>query len=742
MKALWTIPTLAALCASALLVSPLYTAASAPTQNPKLDKFIEPIAEAVDEQRQGSLMNRALLRQNVRANSPLEARWNEAGAVQVYLHYAAGGAGPDLTALKQLGATGIVKSDALAVVQAWVPAEELRAAGELPGVERVSLPRYAYRKDTSSTRRLTYTGSVDTQGDTLLGAQVFRNTTGITGKGIAVGVISDGDDHTGDSQKSGDLPPSIFNDPNDSNGGFSPKSSGDEGTAMMEIVYDLAPGVKQLGFCGPQSTVDFVTCLNDFNTSMGANVIVDDLGFEGGAMFSDDAFNTAVKSFADSHTGIQLVTAAGNGALGYWQGTWTPTSQTITVNGITYNQAMNFGTAGSPVTYLQIDTSNALPGDQISYQVEWNDPWSDTSKANLNDDYDVVVFNISTPPSPAGSAAVACNQGINVGPASSGTFCNQSNTQSRTSPGPQPIQGSAWTKSQQFYYLEVLQGASGYGTPGPNLKILITDNTNSVPIIVTPGTVGSVFGHATLTEEITAGAFDAQATPLYSIEPFSALGPVEYGVTGGSAQSIQKPDFTGPDDVSITGAGGFENPFFGTSAAAPHLAGLVALLKAGYPGQSVYTLLQKAATQPGTTNPNGTFGFGVPILTNLTKAGDFPPPTATITKPTATTNISTGQQVAFAGSCTANGSSSKVTMDWNFGSNSGIADSSSATPSVTFNNGGSYAVTLTCSDASGKGTASVGITVNAPSKGGGDIDLLALTGLGLIYLARRRRTRA
>lgn len=739
MKALWTIPTLAALCASALLVSPLYTAASAPTQNPKLDKFIEPIAEAVDEQRQGSLMNRALLRQNVRANSPLEARWNEAGAVQVYLHYAAGGAGPDLTALKQLGATGIVKSDALAVVQAWVPAEELRAAGELPGVERVSLPRYAYRKDTSSTRRLTYTGSVDTQGDTLLGAQVFRNTTGITGKGISVGVISDGDDHTGDSQKSGDLPPSIFNDPNDSNGGFSPKSSGDEGTAMMEIVYDLAPGVKQLGFCGPQSTVDFVTCLNDFNTSMGANVIVDDLGFEGGAMFSDDTFNTAVKSFADSHTGIQLVTAAGNGALGYWQGSWNPASVPTSVNGVSYTQVQNFGTTN----YLAIDTSNALPGDQISYQVEWNDPWSDTSKTNLNDDYDVVVFDNSTATSGggAGSSAVACNQGINIGPASSGGVCNEPKSSSLTTPGPQPIQGSAWTVTTPgtIYYLEVFKVS---GNPGPNLKILITDNTNSVPIIVTPGTVGSVFGHATLTEEITAGAFDAQATPLYSIEPFSALGPVEYGVTGGTAQSIQKPDFTGPDDVSITGAGGFENPFFGTSAAAPHLAGLVALLKAGYPGQSVYTLLQKAATQPGTTNPNGTFGFGVPILTNLTNAGDFPPPTATITKPTATTTISTGQQVAFAGSCTANGSSSKVTMDWNFGSNSGITDSSSATPSVTFSNGGSYAVTLTCSDASGKGTASVGITVNAPSKGGGDIDLLALTGLGLIYLARRRRTRA
>ena len=45
----------------------------------------------------------------------------------------------------------------------------------------------------------------------------------------------------------------------------------------------------------------------------------------------------------------------------------------------------------------------------------------------------------------------------------------------------------------------------------------------------------------------------------------------------------QKPDITAADGVSITGAGGFPNPFFGTSAAAPHAAAIAGLIKSANP---------------------------------------------------------------------------------------------------------------------------------------------------------------
>ena len=73
------------------------------------------------------------------------------------------------------------------------------------------------------------------------------------------------------AQQTNDLPDVVV--PNDSR---CQKGAGDEGTALLEIVHDVAPGAKLL-FSGPASSlemVDAVECLVD----AGANVIVDDLG--------------------------------------------------------------------------------------------------------------------------------------------------------------------------------------------------------------------------------------------------------------------------------------------------------------------------------------------------------------------------------------------------------------------------------------------------------------------------------
>ncbi len=47
---------------------------------------------------------------------------------------------------------------------------------------------------------------------------------------------------------------------------------------------------------------------------------------------------------------------------------------------------------------------------------------------------------------------------------------------------------------------------------------------------------------------------------------------------------LQKPDFAAADGVSVTGVCGFQSPFYGTSAAAPHAAAIAALLKSAKPG--------------------------------------------------------------------------------------------------------------------------------------------------------------
>src|SRR5206468_5807183 len=102
-----------------------------------------------------------------------------------------------------------------------------------------------------------------------------------------------------------------------------------------------------------------------------------------------------------------------------------------------------------------------------------------------------------------------------------------------------------------------------------------------------------------------------------TIEFFSSLGPTLDGRT--------KPDVSGIDGVSVTGAGRFPTPFFGTSAAAPHIAGIAALILQAAPclvsGSSnavdaagararLRNLILTNAAALGQPAPDNVFGYG------------------------------------------------------------------------------------------------------------------------------------
>ncbi len=700
----------------------------------KLGKRLAVIVAAVQEHRTQPLMAAALTRELFRQNSPLEARWNAAGQVQVYLHYDRNGSPPDSAELAALGATGILNSPALGVVQAWIPADQLENASTLSGVARVTVPRYAFTRRSPTITALPRTGSVDTQGDQILGAAQFRSQTGYTGQGMVVGVISDGDSGVSTDQGTGDLPSNIWNDPNNTTW----KSSGAEGTAMMEIVYDLAPGVKRLGFAGPATTADFLTALNDFSSTINANVIVDDLGFPGEAMFTNGDFANGVQQFASAHPNIHLVTAAGNDGSAFWAGQWVPYAlvSTLTVNNVQYNTALDFGSSNPELTF------QVQPGDTAFYIVEWDDPWNDTATTNdPNGDYDAVLFDQS-------GTALACNQGMNV--STTNGKCNQANSLPLNTPGPQPIQGNQWQNTGSVgatVHLEIFLVSGTPGTSagdlGNQFKIIIGSQMSNV-IQITPNTsAGSIFGQSAvgvpvgstlIPGEITVGAVTPNTG--YMIEPYSSLGPVQFGIVGTGTfptETIQEPSFVAPDCVSVTGVGGFGSPFCGTSAAAPHIAGLLALLIPAYPNADPYTLLQDSASQPGGgLNPNGVYGFGLPNLATLLTSGTYPATSAVITSPASGTNITGGQSTTFAGECLGYDGTGRFTYNWNFGT-SAIADSSAQSPSVTYNNAGTYTVTLTCANTAGSGSATTSVTVSAPRfGGGGNLGLLSLAALALL----------
>ena len=477
-------------------------------------------------------------------------RGDAAGRVQVYVR--ADAITPALLdAITGLG--GRIDGQALGVVQAWVPPAALPALAELPGVRHVEAPQYAQPN----------VGSVTTEGDAVVRANLLRQGVGVAGRGVRIGVMSDGIGGLAQSIASGNLPASTFfcqivsgqtiaqrtggcragERLVQTTGGVTARAFaagrsldvGAEGTAMLEIVRDVAPEAE-LWFVSASTGVEGVTALQQLLVP-NVDVIVSDLGFPG---YFPDGASTLTRGFADALAtpgarARAFVQSVGNSAQLHYAGAFVNagTSYTVPTGAGALHQF--FGPAG----VSDLNRVTVPPGFTVTIFLAWNDP-----AARSTNDYDLLLLDCGTRQLLAVSATR--QQGAQE-PAEALQYTNPSALPASVCYAIMNVGNAAAPRT-----LNVTITPLGAGTAHQF-------NTAASSLIVP----ADLRGHA-----IAVGAVSA-ARPS-EIEAFSSLGPTFDGRA--------KPDVVAPDAVTVSGAGGFPSTFLGTSAAAPHVAGLAALL--------------------------------------------------------------------------------------------------------------------------------------------------------------------
>jgi hypothetical protein len=124
----------------------------------------------------------------------------------------------------------------------------------------------------------------------------------VSGAGVTIGVISDGVNSLATSQGTGDLG-TVNVLPGQA-------GNGDEGTAMLEIVHDLAPNASLYFATAIGGPAVFAQNIRNL-AAAGCNVIVDDVSYSNESPFQDGQVGTSPSNGGIIAQAVKDVAAAG-----------------------------------------------------------------------------------------------------------------------------------------------------------------------------------------------------------------------------------------------------------------------------------------------------------------------------------------------------------------------------------------------------------------------------------------------
>jgi subtilisin-like proprotein convertase family protein len=396
----------------------------------------------------------------------------------------------------------------------------------------------------------TNAGTVTSAGDVAHNASAARNFFGVNGTGVKIGVLSDSVDFLAQSMATGNLPADVTVLP-----GQDGVPGIGEGTAMLEIVHDLAPGAKLFfatAFNGIESFADNIRALR----AAGCDIIVDDIIYFVESPFHDDIVSTAVEEVVAD--GALYFSSAGNegnvndGTSGTWEG--------------------DFKNSRTTLSFLPGGTLHDFGDGVISNRVEASSfnvltlHWSDPLGASDND-YDFFIMDNTLT-----------------------TVLDASTTTQDGDDDPFEITLGAFAGERIIIFK----------ADGAQRRALHLNNFRGQLGIATPGTIR---GHSCAPGAFAVAAVNAALAgggpftggPTNPVELFSADGnrrvffksdgapftPGKLLFSNNGGELRKKPDLTGADGVA-TSVPTFPS-FFGTSAAAPHAAAIAALVKSAKP---------------------------------------------------------------------------------------------------------------------------------------------------------------